>query len=329
MRFIEGLFPSLVSVTSIGTSYEDRDIPALKVSVKKASPESPRKTLVVTGGLHAREWISTTTANYVAWSYITQYGKDPIVTKFLDEFDVVFIPVVNPDGVEYTWQVDRLWRKSRQDTSLRFCRGMDLDRAFGYEWDGRGAAGDPCSESYGGSEPFQAVEAQQLAQWAKAESENGVVFEGLVDLHSYSQQVLFPYSYSCSVDPPNLENLEELGVGLAKAIRLSSGEIYSVTSACEGITTHDKSGRQVKLSPQVESSGGSAIDWFYHELHARYSYQIKLRDTGSYGFLLPAEHIIPTGKEIFSAFKYFGDYLLGNNGIETADVSTLAADELR
>jgi extracellular matrix protein 14 len=306
MRYLEGLFPSLVRVTSVGTSYEGRDIVALQVGVEHAASQSSRKALVVTGGLHAREWISTTTANYVAWSFITQYGKDHVVTKFLDEFDIYFIPVVNPDGVDYTWNTDRLWRKSRQDTRVQLCRGMDLDRAFGYEWDGRGAAGDPCSETYGGSEPFQAVEAQQLAGWAQARSKQGIVFEGLVDLHSYSQQILFPYSYSCSVDPPNLENLEELGVGLAKAIRLASGEIYSVASACEGITG------------QVESSGGSAIDWFYHELHARYSYQIKLRDTGSYGFLLPAEYIVPTGKEILGAFRYLADFLLGNNGIERA-----------
>lgn len=43
---------------------------------------------------------------------------------------------------------------------------------------------------------------------------------------------------------------------------------------------------------------------------------MKLRDTGSYGFLLPKEEIVPTGEEMLSALKYFGDYLLGNNGIE-------------
>ena len=52
------------------------------------------------------------------------------------------------------------------------------------------------------------------------------------------------------------------------------------------------------------------------ELGAHYSYQIKLRDTGSYGFLLPRDNIVPTGEEMFDAMKYFGDYLLGNNGIE-------------
>ena len=53
------------------------------------------------------------------------------------------------------------------------------------------------------------------------------------------------------------------------------------------------------------------------ELKARYSYQVKLRDTGSYGFLLPKENIVPTGEEMLAALKYFGDFLLGNNGIES------------
>lgn len=223
---------------------------------------------------------------------------------------------MNPDGVEYTWEVDRLWRKSRQQTGMRFCRGLDLDHAFGFEWDNAGVSHDPCSESYGGSEPWESVEALALADWARNETRNnGVRFVGLVDLHSYSQQVLFPFSYTCDVDPPNRENLEELAVGLSKAIRLSSGESYSVTSACEGATfTHESPRRHTR----VEAGGGSAIDWFYHEMRAHFSYQIKLRDTGSYGFLLPKEHIIPAGEEIFHAMKYLGDYLLGNNGIERA-----------
>ena len=317
MRLLEAMFPTHVEYMSIGTSYEGREIPGLRVGIRKPT-SSPhiRRTIVISGGLHAREWISTSTVNYVAWSFVTSLGKEPLITKLLEEFDFIFLPLLNPDGIEYTWQVDRLWRKSRQQTSFRFCRGMDLDHAFGFGWDSMATADDPCSESYGGEKPFQAVEASELAAWAKREeSVNNVTFVGLLDLHSYSQQVLFPYSFSCWEEPPNLEKLEELAAGMAKAMRLSKGEAYSVTSACEGVVASRGKTSGLPIS-RIEAGGGSAIDWFYHEMKAHFSYQIKLRDTGSYGFLLPKEHIIPTGEEVVDALKYFGDYVLGNDGIE-------------
>ncbi|KAI5458386.1 hypothetical protein BGZ63DRAFT_362894 [Mariannaea sp. PMI_226] len=333
LRLLEAMFPSYVEYITIGKSFEKRDIPAIRVGVPSAEPiTKARKTIVVMGGSHAREWISTTTVNYLAWSFITAYGKERMITKLLDEFDMVFIPVANPDGVEYSWHVDRLWRKTRQQTNLQFCRGLDLDRTFGFEWDGSRVQRDPCSESYGGERPFQAIEAAEIANWARNQTWNNVRFVGLVDLHSYSQQIMYPYSYTCSVDPPNLENLEELAAGIAKSIRLANGESYTVTSACEGAVSAKESGNE-RFWSRIESGGGSVVDWFYHEMRAHFSYQIKLRDQGSYGFLLPREHIVPTGEEIFNAMKYYGDYLLGNNGIESIsevnqdDVNT-SADEV-
>lgn len=317
MRLIEAMFPSFVRFTTIGQSYEGRDIPALIVSGATNEPDKPRKTLVVMGGSHAREWIATTTVNYLAWSLVTAFGKDRLITKFLQQYDLVFIPELNPDGIEYTWNSDRLWRKSRQHTSLQFCRGLDLDHAFGYEWDSwrSGHHNDPCSESYGGDEPWESVEVTALRDWAKDQAANhNVDFVGLIDLHAYSQQILFPYSYTCDVEPPNLESMEELALGLAKSIRLFSGESYAVKPACQGAVPEAADAPSSPL--RIEPSGGSAIDWFYHELGAHYSYQIKLRDTGSYGFLLPSDYIIPTGEEVLHALKYLGDFLLGNNGVE-------------
>lgn len=325
MGLIEVMFPTFVRFTIVGKSYEGRDIPALIVSADSDSGSRdstvPRKTLVVMGGSHAREWISTTTVNYLAWAFITSYGKDRLITKFLQEYDIIFVPEMNPDGIEYTWNSDRLWRKSRQPTKPSpWCLGLDLDHAFGYGWDSGWRSdrrNDPCSESYPGQEPWESVEVSAFRDWAKNEAEmNNIDFVGLVDLHSYSQQILFPYAYTCDVEPPNLEKMEELALGLAKSIRLFSGETYSVKPACEGAVLGTPAGQT------IEANGGSAIDWFYHELGAHYSYQIKLRDTGGYGFLLPPEEIIPTGEEILHALRYLGDFLLGNDGIEN-----LRADE--
>ena len=314
MRLMASLFTTHVRKVNIGVSYQGREIPGLRVGVHPTNDdvEDPpkRKTVLIFGGLHAREWISTSTVTYLAYSLITGYGKAPGITHFLEEFDFVFVPTVNPDGYVYSWETDRLWRKNRQNTHLRFCQGIDLDRSFDLQWDGAvTTAGNPCSESFAGTEAFEAVESKRLADWAKNETENNnVEFVGMLDMHSYSQQILYPYSYSCDDTPPNLENLEELAMGLAKAIRVTGGHPYSVLPACEGNSVTAK-GSKERLWPRMEASGGSALDWFYHEIKVKYAYQVKLRDRGTYGFLLPREHIVPTGKEMLDALMYFTTFL--------------------
>jgi len=220
----------------------------------------------------------------------------------------------------YTWEHDRLWRKNRQPTSLAFCKGIDLDRAYPFHFDDSPqSSSNPCSDMFPGSYAFQAYESKAVADWATEYVKNGSKILGLLDLHSYSQQILYPYSYSCRDIPPDLENLEELGIGLAKAIRVRYGEHYEVTSACEGTGFANFPGT---------TGSGSMIDYFYARLRVPYTFQVKLRDTGSYGFLLPKESIVPTGEEIFNLLKYFSQFVSDDGSPTTAKAMSTTGDEL-
>ncbi|KAF8423676.1 hypothetical protein EV426DRAFT_533901 [Tirmania nivea] len=321
VKLLESLFPAYVKAFSIGVSHEGREIMGLRVGTKK--PEGERKkAIIVTGAAHAREWISVSTVSYLAYSFIINHLKDKRITALVDDFDWIFIPTLNVDGYAYTWEHDRLWRKNRQPTSLSFCKGIDLDRAYDIHWEAQKTQSNPCSDSFPGEKPFEAVESKRLSDWVAKMKEENLDFIGYLDFHSYSQQILYPYSYSCSTLPPDLENLEELAMGLAKVIRLHSGEHYEVASACggSGYFTQAQTG-----------GGGSALDYLYTH-HVPFAYQIKLRDTGSYGFLLPRENIIPTGEESLGVLIYFGEFLsegVARSGSEIAEHETEIQPELR
>ena len=55
--------------------------------------------------------------------------------------------------------------------------------------------------------------------------------------------------------------------------------------------------------PRLDATSGGSDDWTYGKLGLVYSYALELRDRGRYGFLLPANQIIPTAKETFAAIK--------------------------
>jgi len=67
--------------------------------------------------------------------------------------DWYFMPLLNPDGYEYSRQHDRMWRKNRAPVAGSACRGVDLNRNWDVAGYGVGADTDPCTDTYGGEGP--------------------------------------------------------------------------------------------------------------------------------------------------------------------------------
>lgn len=296
LQLLQETFPDFVKLEEIGQTSNGHALNVVHISAHNYIDNPDKKTIVITGGLHAREWISISTACYTMYELLLNYGKDKKATKYLDSLDFIFVPIFNPDGYDYSWTTDRLWRKNRQPTSIDECPGIDIDRSFGFQW--AQSHEFPCSESYNGKVPFEALESQYWDTYLREIKKDYKIF-GYLDLHSYSEEILYPYGYSCDALPRDIENLLELAFGLAKAIRLTTRKNYDVIAACKD------SGSD--LTPGI--GGGSALDYMYHN-RARWALQIKLRDSGNHGFLLPSKYIRPVGRETYASLMYFCGFIL-------------------
>ena len=94
-------FPELVSVESIGTSHEGRDIWVATVTNAKTGPAADKPAFWVDGNIHATEVAASAAALYFLHRLTTQYGSDAEVTRALDTRAFYLCPRVNPDGAEW------------------------------------------------------------------------------------------------------------------------------------------------------------------------------------------------------------------------------------
>ncbi|MEO6774295.1 MAG: M14 metallopeptidase family protein [Kofleriaceae bacterium] len=267
MRGLAALDPDRVAMEAIGVSLEGRPIWALKIG------HGPTKVLV-NGTEHAREWISTMVSISLADRMVRGIATDPRVRELVATSTLWVVPVMNPDGYQFTWGTDRYWRKNRRG---RF--GVDLNRNWGVAWGGAGASKNKAAETYRGEYAFSEPETQALRNLAKREH-----FALHVDFHAFSQLILYPWGWTAK---PAEDHARFAGVGdkMASAMFAQHGVNYRLMQS-------------VALYP----ASGTMTDWMYGEGGAL-SYTIELRPKAGprNGFVLPPSQIRPTSDEAFAA----------------------------
>jgi len=212
---IESDHSSIAKTFSIGTSYEGRDIPGIKISDNVATNESEPEVFICAMH-HAREAATVNVAMYII-NYLTDnYGTDPDVTNYVDTREIYIIPIVNPDGKVYDdsgggYGSGRNWRKNRQPCTGGI--GTDPNRNYSYQWGGSGSSGSCTSETFRGYEPFDAPCTAAVRDFFNAHPDINL----LVTYHSYGNLVLWPwgYTYNPIADADDRQVHELLGQGYA------------------------------------------------------------------------------------------------------------------
>ncbi len=179
--------PDKANLFAAGTTHEGNPIYAMEL--KTGSGEGKPAYFVV-GSHHAREWISVEVPLAFLKEMLNQYGKDEKVTQLMDTSVFVVVPMLNVDGSIYSRNKKPMWRKNRKPNESGGV-GVDNNRNYSYKWGVSGASTWSGSDTYMG--PCAMSEVENQAVRSLVEKYN---FVAATSFHSYSELVLWPWSYT-------------------------------------------------------------------------------------------------------------------------------------
>jgi len=281
MNELVSRYPTLASLVEIGQTLEGRTIWGLRIT-NDAITDKP--AVVYFSAEHAREWITTMVTPYYATYLLEHYANDTAVRDLVDNVEFFIIPVFNVDGYIYSWTTDRFWRKNLRGTG-GFVYGVDLNRNWGTGWGGPGSNDNVTSGTYRGPEAFSEPETQALRDFF----ENHTNIRAQLDIHNYSQLILWSNAGKSALSPDEAL-LDQIGTEMRSLIYDVHGKIYQAGATWD------------TLYP----ASGVSFDWTYHDLGIL-SMTIECRDKGFYGFVLPADQIVPQCEELLPALSYYAN----------------------
>lgn len=287
LSFYNEKYKEITELKIIGKTFENRDIYALKISKEE---KDYKPTILIVGCHHAREWMSIEIPMKIIEYLLENYEKNEVVNNWIENFEIWIIPVLNPDGFEYSIVNDRMWRKNRV---LNFdnSRGVDNNRNYGYMWGlSDGSSAVPSSETYRGKAPFSELENQAIRE---------LVYENppsiTLSYHSFSELILYPWGYT-NEPPQDKELLEKIAVEMAKTTGQPNDSDYP--------GPYDYYPMQSSL---LYPTSGDLTDFLYGEM-GTLAYTIELNSVQEF-FDPPSELIEPTWEQTKGIFFVAMNYV--------------------
>lgn len=218
MDSLVSTYSGIVSPINIGKSYENRDIRGVKVNIGGGE----KKSVMLEGTIHAREWISTASVTWMLNELLT--SGDPEIQELARTYEWYVFPVTNPDGYDYTWKKDRIWRKTRKPSNL-ICFGADPNRNWDNHFNEAGSSSNPCSDLYAGKAPFSEQEVKYLSDFIRTIPRLAAYFT----FHAYGQMMMLPYGWTKEL-LDNYQELYEIGTKGVEALKSKFDTQFSLGS---------------------------------------------------------------------------------------------------
>jgi Zinc carboxypeptidase/Immune inhibitor A-like, MAM domain len=187
-------------------THQDRDIIALRLTDESTDANGDKPAVLYSSMIHAREWIAGEVNRRLLEWFIKGWREEkPEVVDILQTTELWFVLVQNPDGYQYTFDGDRLWRKNLRDNDndgqITILDGVDGNRNFAEHWnfDDEGSASIISDETYRGPTSMSEPETKALdAVLARAQPEYHISY------HSFGELLLYPFGFQ--VNTPSADD---------------------------------------------------------------------------------------------------------------------------
>jgi hypothetical protein len=186
--------PKIAELHKIGRTYQGRDILALRLTEDaRKVKDGKRPAVLYSATQHAREWIATEVNRRLMFHVIDRWrAGDRSMRRLLEDNELWFIIVANPDGYQYTFDAERLWRKNLRDNDgngeITVGDGVDPNRNFPahFKYDNEGSSSIFSSETYRGPRATSEPETKAMKGLL-----DRIGFEFQVNWHSAGQWLLY------------------------------------------------------------------------------------------------------------------------------------------
>ena len=253
--------PDIVTRVVYGASQNTgQELVAYKVTSRSGARRKP--VVLYNAVQHAREWIAAeTNRRLFAYFVNNKNNRGSGIPNILRNTEVWFVPIVNPDGYDYTFQNKgtRLWRKNLRDVNgdgqITSVDGVDPNRNWDTKWnyDLEGSSADSTSETYHGTAGNSESEVAALdALTARIRPK----FQ--IDYHSFGSLILYPEGWQVETEATDAPLLKALaGDDRNPAIPAYDPDVSAELYTTNGDITDNSLTKYGTQAYTVELEGGS------------------------------------------------------------------------